>query len=154
MTIRIFAATDADIPGIVRMGRKFWQLTPYARAPYSLPYCPDSAAATCAQCLSQGLLLVACEGEEMIGFAGAVAAAMPLQRSVLVAAEQFWWIEEAARNSGAGKQLMAELEHSARIAGVRILAMAAFEQIEIEKAAGMYARAGYDATERTFTRAL
>ena len=151
MSVR--AANDQDIAAIVSMGRKFWQLTPYAALPYSMPYCPDSAADTLRQCLSHGLLFVAQSGDEVIGFIGAIAAPMPLQRDILVAAEQFWWVEEGARG-GVGRQLKLTLEQAARDAGVTVLAMSAFEQINIEAMAKMYQRAGYDATERTYTKVL
>src|SRR5690606_18055436 len=118
------------------------------------PYCPDSAAATCAQCLAQGLLLVAEIDGQLVGFIGAIAAPMPLQRAVPVAAEQFWWVEEAARGSGAGRLLLEGIEDAARQLGLRYLAMAAFEGLKIESVARLYARTGYVASERTFVKRL
>lgn len=143
-------AIEADIRTLVRLGRFFWSLTPYR----DIPYCPDSVAELCRQCIAQGLLIVAEDEEGIAGMVGAVAVPLQFNRAVLVAAELFWWVEPRARNGGTGKWLLAGLEQAAKAAGVTRLSMGAFEDIEIEKAASVYERAGYQASERTWTKGL
>lgn len=151
MNIRLTRlATEADIPTLVRLGRLFWSLTPYR----DIPYCPDSVAELCRQCIGQGLLIVAEDEQGIAGMVGAVAVPWQFNRAVLVAAELFWWVEPRARNGGAGKALLTGIEQAARQVGVQRLAMGAFEDIEIEKAASVYERAGYQASERTWTKRL
>lgn len=150
MTIQVVRATEKDIQTAVRMGRKFWSLTPFRE----IPYCPDSAAQLGRDCLAQGLLLLARDGEECVGMVGALASPLLMNRAVLVAAELFWWVEPRARNSGAGQLLLAGLEDAARAIGVKRLSMGAFTRLEVEKAGAVYEKAGYVETERTWNKDL
>lgn len=148
--MRVVLATEADIPNVVRMGRLFWSQTPYNE----IPYCPDSVAFTCRQMIAQDLLLIAEVEGEVAGAVGALASPLFTNRSVLVGAELFWWVEPQHRNSGIGKLMLSGIEAAAKAAGVYRFSMMAFEQIEPEKAAAVYQRCGYVPTERTFNKVL
>jgi GNAT superfamily N-acetyltransferase len=143
-------ATHADIPEIIRMGRAFWAQTPYS----AIPYCPDSIAETCLAMLANNLLLMAEVDGKVAGAVGAVASPLYANKSVLVGAELFWWVEPEHRNSGVGKLMLSAIEDAARAAGVYRFSMMAFDDIEVEKAAAIYSRVGYSPTERSFGKVL
>lgn len=143
-------ATAADIPAIIRMGRLFWSQTPYRE----IPYCPDSIALACGQMLEQRLLLIGEFSGQIAGAVGAMASPLYANRSVLVAAELFWWVEPEYRNSGIGKMMLTGIEQAAKDAGVYRFSMMAFDDLELEKAAKVYERCGYQATERTWNKVL
>lgn len=143
-------ATHEDVQTIVRMGRAFWAAIPYS----DVPYCPDSLAATCQQMIAQGLLIYAEIDGAPAGALGALACHLFVNRDHLVAAELFWWVEPQHRNTGVGKLMFRELEAAAKAAGVYRLSMMAVEGLELDKAAVMYERSGYSATERTWNKRL
>ena len=143
-------ATQADIQAIARMGRSFWAQMPYP----DVPYCPDSAAATCHQMLAQGLLLYGEVDGTPAATAGALMAPLIVNRSYMVAAEILWWVEPGFRQSGIGKEMLTALENAARESGARRLSMMAVESIQIERAAAIYESNGYTLTERTWNKSL
>ncbi len=148
--MNVRAATHVDFPRIVQMGRAFWAQTPYR----DIPYCPDSIMETCAMMLAQRLLLVAEMNDRVVGAVGAMASPLYANKSVLVGAELFWWVEPEYRNTGVGKLMLKGIEDAAREAGISRFSMMAFDDIEVEKAAAIYARVGYNPTERTFGKVL
>lgn len=143
-------ATHADIPEIIRMGRLFWSQTPYRE----IHYCPDSITHACQEMLAQRLLLMGIVNDQIAGAVGAMASPLYANRSVLIGAELFWWVEPQFRNGGIGKLMLAGIEEAAREAGVYRFSMMAFENLELDKAAAVYGRCGYEATERTFNKVL
>lgn len=143
-------ATHADIPEIVRMGRLFWDQT----ALRDIPFCPDSIAFTCREMMANELLLMAEVDGHIAGSVGATAAPMYANRSYFAATELFWWVEPQFRDSGIGRMMLKGIEDAARQRAVQIFSMIALEQVEPEKAAAIYARAGYTPTERAFTKRL
>lgn len=132
------------------MGRLFWSQTPYR----DVPYCPDSVAFTARQMMGLGMLLFAEVDGKPAGSVGAMACPLYANRDVLVASELWFWVEPEFRNCGIGKVMFTEIERVAKSAGVGWFSMMAFEDIEIDKAAAIYRKAGYSPTERTFGKAL
>lgn len=150
LPMNIRQATLTDMPEIIRMGRLFWSQTPYNE----IALCPDSLIETCAVMIDAGLLLIADIDGVTAGAVGAVASPLYANKSVLVAAELFWWVEPQFRNSGVGKLMLKSIEDAARAAGVYRFTMAAFDDIEIDKASSIYQRFGYKPTERSFGKVL
>jgi GNAT superfamily N-acetyltransferase len=148
--MKVRLAVEADIPEIVRMGRLFWNQTPYR----DVVYCPDSIAFISQQMMDQGLLLFAEVEGKPAGSVGAMASPLYANRTVMVAAELWWWVEPEYRNTGIGKLMLMEMEKAAKEAGVYRFAMMAFEEIELEKAAAVYRKFGYVPTERSFGKIL
>ncbi len=143
-------ATFADIPELTRMGRDFWNTTPYS----DIALCPDSLAETFMGMISNDLLIVAHDGETVVGAVGAIASPLYANKAVLVGAEMFWWVDPQYRNTGAGKLMLTAIEDAARAAGIERFSMSAFDDIEIDKAASIYSRFGYTPTERSFGKVL
>lgn len=149
MTI-VRPANSDDVQSIVRMGRAFWDAIPYNDG---IPYCPDSLAMTCNQMIAQGLLVYA-HTDKPVGAVGALCSPLFTNRDYLVAAELFWWVEPEYRNSGVGVRMESKLKELAKQAGVYRLSMMAVEGLELEKAAALYERMGYQPTERTWSKRL
>lgn len=143
-------AVDSDIPVIVRMGRSFWAQTFFSE----IPYCPDSIAYQCRLMMEYRLLLVGEINGDVIGAVGALAAPLYGNMDYLVASELFWYVEPECRNTGIGKLMLDGIERAAKARGVHSFSMMALEAVEPEKAAAIYRRLGYVATEHAFSKVL
>ena len=70
------------------------------------------------------------------------------------AQELFWWVDEEARSSGAGRALLEALEGWARAVGAHSLTMISLAALDGERVAKLYERAGYRRSELTFIKRL
>jgi GNAT superfamily N-acetyltransferase len=146
----IRAATEADYPDVIAMGRKFYEALPYLDIPYS----EASAARWLNLMRDQGALLIAESGGAVVGMAGALFSQFIFNDQYRVGAELMWWIEPAFRAEGIGSQLLEALEKAAYDAGcVRWSMIAVIDGTE-ERIGKLYERCGYTQSERTFVKVL
>lgn len=148
--MNIRSAIDADIPRIIAMGRLFWSQTAYAE----VPFCPDSIAESAREMMAQGLLIVAEIDGRVIGALGCVIGPLYANRSVLVSSELYWYIEPERRRSGAGKQMIAEMQQRAALRNVKFFCMMLLEAVEPDRAAAIYKQLGFEPAERTVMKVL
>ena len=137
-------ATPADIPEMVRMGRRF-----YAALGYEALVRFDAAdfARSLAGFIRDQIALVT-DG----GMAVAVVAPSFVNASTLVAFELFFWMEPEKR--GAGMALLEALEARARERGARSFSAVTCEGLRAASLAAAYRRRGYREMETTFVRRL
>jgi RimJ/RimL family protein N-acetyltransferase len=141
----IRAATEADIPALVAMGREFRAQTGYHRV-----IAEDAAqmATFCRQLLGGlGTILVLEDDGGLIGMIGLTCLPHFLSGEV-TAGEVFWWVDLAHR--GRGLRLLRAAEAWARAQGAVSLQMIA-PDARVER---LYERLGYVAIERTYQRRL
>lgn len=102
-------ATGRDIPSIVEMGKRFHARTAYgALAP--LDEATVLARLDREIVRERGVVFIA-EGEgRTLGMLGATIGSPWFNERIKVAIELFWWVDEEARRSGAGRELLEELE--------------------------------------------
>ncbi len=131
-----------DIPDIVSMGHKFHALTAYAHI------APIDAAALRERLLAMihsrnGDVVFIAERDGMaIGMLGAIITGPWFNPHYRVTQEIFWWVEESARNTGAGSRLLEALEewwpnHSQGLLMLRT------PNIEVEKMDALYRAKGF-----------
>jgi GNAT superfamily N-acetyltransferase len=140
----IRAATAADVPRLVEMGRRFRSVTGYAKI---LAENPEKMAELAGQLVSQGGLLVAERGGTLVGMLGFVVFPHFISGEQ-TASEAFWWVEPEYR--GEGIKLLREAEKCARNAGAEKMAMIAPN----ERVANLYKRLGYEFVESAYQRTL
>ncbi len=143
-------ANAADIPAVIRMGRKFHESTPYADVAYD----PDSIRFISSQLIEGGILLIADHEGESVGMLGAAIGPLFMNRDALVCSELFWWVEPEGRNTGAGRALVERLESECISIGVYRLAMVGIHGPQMAKTAAMYERMDFAPTEQTWSKSL
>lgn len=144
------AATEADFPALVILGRHFYEQTAYQRVPYS----EAGAAEWYRLMLGCGLLFVAeCDGK-IIGVIGGLSSPFLINPEHGVGTELLWWVEPEHRKSGAGDLLMDAIENAARELGLTFWSMMTLAAVNPEAAARIYERRGYKLAELTYVKEL
>lgn len=117
-----------------------------------MPATDDSMLLTLSNLIEGGGLFVV--GDPVYGMAAAIAYPQYFNTSRVAAQELFWWVDENARGSGAGRELMRALESWARDKGADTMMMVALDDLNGDAVAKMYANSGYKPLERNFVKAL
>lgn len=149
--MQIRKAEAGDIPAIVRMGADFYPSTPYAAA--GIPFCPESVEAIARLMQEAGVMLVADDGERLVGMVGLVVAPFMFNRAFRTAHEVVWWASPDAQGAGIGKALLAAVAPAAREAGAFSAQMLHLANSP-PQAAALYERDGYAHTETCYTKVL
>jgi GNAT superfamily N-acetyltransferase len=140
----IRAATSADVPRLVEMGRRFRSETGYAKV---LAENPAKMAELATQLAALGCLLVSERAGQLVGMLGFLI--FPhFMSGEITATETFWWVEPESR--GEGLKLLREAEKRAREAGAEKMAMIAPN----DRIANLYKRLGYEFVEAAYQRTL
>ena len=139
-------ATDADLPAIVAMGRRFLAETAYQGRIGENPQQMETLAATLIN-RDDATLLVSEGGGELDGMIGIIGFPHPISGELTVG-ELFWWTTPEHR--GAGVRLLRAAEAWAKAQGAKRMQMIA----PTERVGQFYARVGYEAVETVFQREL
>lgn len=145
----IRAATPADIPAIVEMGRKFYAATAYQAV---APFDADSVAGLAGMMIDTGVLLVADEGD-LVGMVGLYVGPFMFNAGLKTAHEVMWWVDPEAQGRGVGKQLLAAIEPACRARGAVSAQMVVLESSP-PQAAALYERMGYRHSETSYTKVI
>lgn len=144
------AATRSDVDAIVAMAERFYAQTSYAAR---VPLSRESAAGLAIVLMEQGVMLVAEQGDQVVGMVGLFLEPFTFNVAITVATELVWWVEPEARETGAGMALLAGIEPACRQKGADLIRMMALAKFS-EHAAALYARRGYVHTESAFTKEI
>jgi GNAT superfamily N-acetyltransferase len=146
----IRAATEEDIPAVLVMGRRFFDL---AGCPAIAEWDDASFIMTLKNLIESpdGILLVVERSDRLVGMAGALLFPFYFNTSHRTGQEIFWWVEPEARGREA-LALFAALEEQARDAGAESFIMSNVEAMRSEAVARYYRRRGYRAAENTFIK--
>lgn len=144
-------ARESDIPAMVEMGRKFFDLTGWSDIADWSEY---SFAATLRRLMSSddGVLLVI-DRNGPVGMAGALLYPFYFSAAHRTGQELFWWVDPEARGREA-TELLDRLEQQAREQGAMSFTMIAVDVLRSAALARYYTRRGYRAAENTFIKGL
>jgi GNAT superfamily N-acetyltransferase len=148
--MHIRKATEADLPAIVRMSACFYPTTCY---PLLCPMDEASVEGVARACMGSGVLLVAEHDGEAVGMVGLIFSPFMFNATKTLAYEVVWWVDEAARSTGAGRALLSAVEPACREAGADAVVMIHMANSP-PQAALLYERAGYAHTESSYTKRL
>lgn len=146
-------ARPDDMPELQRMAQAFHAVSGYADyAPLNL----DTFASTIANLATSdaSVVLVADTGNALCGMAAASATRLWFNSAHTTGQELFWWVDEAARGTGAGFALLRALEDWARGMGCGTYVMFSTANLAPEKLAKVYKRRGYAPHDIQYLRRL
>ncbi len=151
MIVRL--AINRDLPECLELGRRFTESVYLGEL---VGYDDESAAALLDNLITNddGILLVVENDAALVGMAGAILYPFYFNKDHKTGQELFWFIEPEHRHGRLGLELLEAMEGEALAKGARSFMMVALEEHEPERLAKFYARHGYRATERVFTRTL
>ncbi len=142
-------ATEADVPAIVAMARKFYATTSYAEfAPMD-----DGAVAALVRQLMDSVMLVHETDGRIDGMVGLVVAPFMFNNAVKAAYEVVWWVDPQARGGIAGKALLEAVEPACKALGCSIVVMVHLHNSP-PQAAALYERMSYHHTESSYTKRI
>jgi len=143
-------ATEADVDDIVAMSSKFYATTNY-RSYTNMD--ADTVAGLVRMLIDTSIMLVAEDAGEVIGMAGLVIAPFLFNASIKGAHEVVWWVSPDSRGSGAGRELLREVELHAKEKGCRIIQMLTLSTSPAH-AGQTYERSGYAHSETCYTKEI
>jgi GNAT superfamily N-acetyltransferase len=145
-------AVMADVPSIMKMGRHFYDASPY---PEFAEYDEDAVGGVFARMIAsdQAAIIVASYGDDdPFGCIGLMLSPLFFAPGMTVCNELFWWVEPEQR--GCGMYLVEAGEEWARGKGADVLAMSAIVEMEGDRIARMYERRGMVRAETTFMKGI
>jgi len=145
------AAKEPDFAEMALKGRSFWEQTEYSA---EVPYDEESIMRWLPIMADQGLLFLAQEDTEIVGFVGGVSAPIFANDGYKAGTEMFWYMDPAYRHRGAAKGLLEAVENAARAIGCTYWTMIALESMQPVRVGEMYEKAGYTPHERSFAKRL
>lgn len=146
-------ANEDDIPALLDMSRRFFEISGYASL---IRFDPPSMEETLRGLLAdgRGILMVAETGRGVAGMAGGMVYPLYFSRSHMTGQELFWWIDPENRGGGLGPRLLEQMEQSAREKGACSFVMGALAAQRPERTGAYYRRRGYAPMEHLYTREL
>lgn len=141
-------ATAADATRIVEMVGHFIEGTSYQRF---FRFKPSVIGELVGQCLDIGLVLVAVEGDRIVGMYAAFPLVEPIGKQPMLD-EMAWWVEPSHRGGSVGPRLLKAAETWALQKGLVLVKMVAPD--DQPQVAAYYERLGYTRVETSYVKRL
>ena len=148
--MKVRAAHPSDRLAVLEMGRQF-----YATAYYSqfAQYDDEAVLGLIDTMIGSGVLLVADNGDELIGMVGLCVVPFLFNPSILSACEVMWWVDPTQRKTGAGVALLRGVEPAVREKGAQVIQMIHLESSPAQ-AGALYERLGFERKEHSYMKVL
>lgn len=140
---------EADIPEIVRMAEEFWKHTQFDD-----PFEAEMVEGMAAECMSQGLMVVLELNGGVKGFCCGVKGPLLANSQIYSGTELAWWVDEDARSSGGGVELLRTIEEKAKEGGCKYWTMLFMQTSMPESIEKIYLKMGYNLAETSYTKRL
>lgn len=140
-------ATIKDIPELLRMGERFFNLSGYAD---NFSYDTYTTSEMFKTLIDTGCLLT--DGKHgMIGF---IIFPIFFNKSQFLSQELFWWVDEEQRKTGLGVELLETAEKRATELGAKTMLMLSLDRLDGDRIGQLYEKMGYNKTEQIYSRGL
>lgn len=143
-------ATLADVPAVVAMSERFYATTSYSSW---ADFNPETVAELARNLTENHVMLIAEHEGAAVGMVGLFVAPFMFNSDRKGAYEVVWWVEESARNTGAGTALMRGIEPACTGVDCNAIQMVHLANSP-PQAAAIYERMGYGHTESSYTKVL
>ena len=142
-------ATESDFDAILDMCAVFWVDTQFTE-----PFDRDHTRKMVQMSLDHGLLIVATDSDQIIGFMAAIKSPLLGSQAAWMATELAWYVTPENRGKMAGVDMVLLLERLCKLQEVKYLNMAFMETSMPEKVKSMYQKLGYQLQETIYTKVL
>lgn len=144
-------ANPVDLNDCLDLTARFHAASPIADV---APFDRDGMAVTLREMMQnpRAGIWLALRGNAPVGIAGALRYPLYFNPACEVAQELFWWLDPAARGSGAGEKMFQTLQTWAKDNGAAAVFMIALADDRVAKMDRFYKRAGYQPMERTYMK--
>jgi hypothetical protein len=140
-------ATTEDMPLLLRMGEDFFNSSGYGDL---TSFNSGDTQSMLVQLINNEALLT--DGKDaMLGY---VIFPMFMNASTIVAQELFWWVDETARSTKLGIEILKAAEDLAKFQGATAMMMLSIKELDGERVNKLYSKLGYKEREQTYMRAL
>lgn len=140
-------ATKEDIPEMLRMGESFFDASGYGDL---TTFDKEDTTDLLIKLIDENWLLT--DGEStLLGF---VVFPMFMNNSTIVAQELFWWVDESARKTGVGSEILKKAEELAKEHGATAMMMLSIEDLNGGSVNKLYEILGYSKREQMHMRVL
>lgn len=140
-------ATKEDIPEMLRMGESFFDASGYGDL---TTFDKEDTTDLLIKLIDENWLLT--DGEStLLGF---VVFPMFMNNSTIVAQELFWWVDESARKTGVGSEILKKAEELAKEHGATAMMMLSIEDLNGGSVNKLYESLGYSKREQMHMRVL
>lgn len=143
-------ATPEDTLALIELGRAFHAEAGKAEMG---PFDPASFVEFLDRCASQGALIVAEKGDQVVGMLGLLTGPAWWNKALLVGQEVFWYCKPAFRK-GTGAELLEALESASRARNVSVQFVACESGNRSEALSRLYRIKGYRPVETMFAKAI
>ena len=147
-------ATIEDIPSIVQCMRRFYDGSSYDSTGLNFDMC--SVGEFCTRLISNdnACLIIAVDGDSVVGFITGVVAPWSLDNSQMLASELGWWMDIEYRGRSDSVRLLREYERWAKDAGATRCMMAHLEDDRSGRMERFYQKTGYLKAESHYMKGL
>ena len=140
-------ATTEDIPEMLRMGESFFDASGYSDL---TTFDKEDTESLLIKLIDERWLLT--DGKStLLGF---VVFPMFMNNKTVVAQELFWWVDESARGSRVGIEILKKAEELAKEHGATAMMMLSIKELNGDSVNKLYERLGYSKREQTYMRVL
>lgn len=140
-------ATLKDLPQLHRMGRRFHEVSGYAEVS---EYDPESVDPVFRGMIETGTLFT--DGQS--GFLGFIVFPIFFDNSVTAAQELFWWVDENARSTKLGVELLDAYEKRAKEMGASVVMAGSLSALDSVKVNHLYLKRGYKSLDTSYMRSI
>ena len=144
---RVKLATEQDIPRIVEMGERFFEVSPYSKL---AKYNHQQIEKLLRQMIDLGTLVT--DGES--GMLGFFIFPVFMDPDTIIAQEMFWWVDENRRGGTLSLKLLKFAEKIAKESGATAFNMLCLTDLDGGRVGRLYKSQGYKPTENTYMRLL
>lgn len=144
-------ARTADEGAILEMAERFYAVTGYAERVG--PYCAATMLQRIRELTGQHVLMVAEEGDQLVGMLGAYVVPFLFNASKTGAYEACWWVNPEARGGMLAVRLLKAAEEAAKAKGADHIDMIHLATSP-PQAAAIYGRTGYAPSQTTWTKEI
>lgn len=151
MGIKVRLATDGDIDNMVVIGREFWDSTHYNSS--GMTFDPEKSKGMVIHCLSNGILAVAEDDGELVGFFIAMITENPFSRD-LECVELAFFVRPDYRRFGVGRLLLLRAIKESKAKNLKTFSSGSVFSGTPEAVKQLYESVGMKITEMTFSMTL
>lgn len=142
----------SDVPEVLRMSKKFYASTSYHT--YSgIPMCDETVEQLAKDLITAGTLSVAELDGKVVGMLAMVGIPFMFNKAHTHLGEVVWWVDEEARGTKLGIELLKEATNIGVDMGATHVQMATLASSP-EGLDAVFAKDGYKLTERLFTKVI